>query len=165
MYSHDVVLTGAAQRAGGAQAVVASPAAVTAGPFNIQLTLTQTCAVVTPAPVHRPLRTAHTACSNNTSMLYKTIFCTFRILSSNMHAIVTFVLCFHPTEDPLTQAGIRAVHVAAGVGLVAWGTLVALWPCGVVQTSLTHTSTLPPAGLVHRRVEAAALSVAVTFTA
>lgn len=57
-------LTGAAQRVGGAQVIVASLTAVTAGTFNIHFTLTGACAVVTPAPIHCPLSTADTAWQN-----------------------------------------------------------------------------------------------------
>ena len=71
----------------------------------------------------------------------------------------------HFTDEALTYAGVGAVHSAAGVGLVARGTLVTLWPCGVVQAALTHTSAPPPAGLVHRLVKTTALGVVVTLTA
>lgn len=65
----------------------------------------------------------------------------------------------------LTYAGIRTVHPAVGVGLVARGTLVTFWPGGVVHTALAHTSTPPPAGLIHLWVKMTALGVVVTLTA
>lgn len=43
--------------------------------------------------------------------------------------------------------------MAAGIGLVAWGTAVALGPRRVVRAVLTHPSAPPPAGFVHSRVE------------
>lgn len=55
--------------------------------------------------------------------------------------------------------------MAAGVGLEARGTLVTLWPRGVVRAALAHASAPPPAGLVPRRVEAAALGVVVALAA
>lgn len=63
-------LTGAAQRIGVTQTVVASLTLITAGTFNVHFTLTRARDVVTPAPIHCPLSTAHTAWEqhNNTDM-------------------------------------------------------------------------------------------------
>lgn len=72
---------------------------------------------------------------------------------------------FHFTNEPLTRAGIRTVHAAAGVWLVTWGTLITLGSCGVVHATLTHTSTPPPTGLVQRLVKVTALGVVVALTA
>lgn len=69
------------------------------------------------------------------------------------------------TNGTLTYAGIRTVHSAVGVWLVAWGTLLTFWPCGVVHTTLTHTSTPPSTGLVQSLVKTTALGVVVTVTA
>lgn len=66
-------LTGAAQRVGGAQVIVASLTAVTAGTFNIHFTLAGACAVVTPAPIHCPLSTADTAWQNMADMSHSSI--------------------------------------------------------------------------------------------
>lgn len=63
-------LTGAAQRVGGTQTVVASLTAVTAGAFHIYFTLTGACTFVTPALILCPLSTADTTCKqhNNTNI-------------------------------------------------------------------------------------------------
>lgn len=63
----------------------------------------------------------------------------------------------------LTYAGVGAVHLAAGVGLVAGGTLVTLWSHRVVQTVVTHASAPPAAGLVHGLVKVAALGMIVAL--
>lgn len=60
-------LTSAAQWLGGAQAVVAPLAAVTAGTFNISFALTRAVGVVTAASVLRPLRTADTTCQRKSA--------------------------------------------------------------------------------------------------
>lgn len=65
----------------------------------------------------------------------------------------------------LTYAGVGSVHPAAGVGLVARGTLVTLWSRRVVQTIVTDASTSPAAGLVHVLVKVTALGVIVALAA
>lgn len=55
--------------------------------------------------------------------------------------------------------------MAAGVGLVAWGTTVTLGPCCVVHAALTHSSTPPPAGFVRGQIEMTTLGVAVALAA
>lgn len=49
--------------------------------------------------------------------------------------------------------------------MVARGTLVAPWPCGVVHAALTHTAAPPPTGLIYRLVKMAVLSMVVALTA
>lgn len=144
-------LTRAAQWVGGTQAVVASLAAVTAGTLHIGFALTGAGDVVTAASVLRPLRTAHTTCR----------------ASGESAGLDCFSLSIFPkcvrVKQILTYAGVGAVHLAAGIGLVAGGTLVTLWSHRVVQTVVTHTSTSPAAGLVHGLVKVAALGMIVAL--
>lgn len=72
---------------------------------------------------------------------------------------------FQMTKEPLTYARIRTVHLATGVRLVAWGTLVTFWTSSLVHAALTHTSTPPPTGLVHGLIKTTALGMVVTLTA
>lgn len=66
-------------------------------------------------------------------------------------------------EQVFTYAGVGSVHAAAGVWLVAWGTLVALWSHRVMQTVVADASTRPAAGLVHSLVKVTALGVVVAL--
>ena len=65
----------------------------------------------------------------------------------------------------LTEAGIGSVNAAVGVEVVVGGTALTVGSGGVMQTSPTHTSTLPDSGLKTDRVKAAALGVVITITA
>lgn len=71
--------------------------------------------------------------------------------------------CLYLASEPLTYAGVRAVHFAAGIGLVAWGTSITLGPYCVVHAALTHSSAPPPTGFVHSRIEMTLTGVAVAL--
>lgn len=143
-------LTRAAQWVGGTQAVVASLAAVTAGTLHIGFALAGAGEVIAAASVLRPLRTAHAACRASRE-------------SAGLRVHHRYAACLK-VKQILTYAGVGAVHLAAGVGLVAGGTLVTLWSRRVVQAVVAHASTPPAAGLIGGLVKVAALGVVVALT-
>lgn len=73
-------------------------------------------------------------------------------------------MCLYWASEPLTNAGVRTVHFAAGIGLVAWGTTITLGPCCMVHATLTHSSAPPPTGFVHSWIKTASPGVAVALT-
>lgn len=125
---------------------MASLAAVTAGTLHIGFALTGAGDVITAAAVLSPLWTAHTACRASAGNQ--------RDFPKPQRVRVKLIL---------TYAGVGAVHLAAGVGLVAGGTLVTLWSHRVVQTVVAHASASPAAGLVHGLVKVAALAMIVAL--